>query len=385
MRIVQFVANLDTGGLERLVLDLARCHLSDGHQSFIYCLNRPGRMAVEAEELGIVVRCFAKPSGFHLPTLLRIRRQLRCDKPDVLHTHNHLVHHYGVIAGRLARIPVIVNTRHGVDRVIIAAPGRSELRTDSPDRTADWLFRATLPWVDSVVLISEATWRFYINHRGIPASKARVILNGARLDPFFSSPAHPGSDLMRIRFGTAARLVPEKDHFTMLRAFAVVAASLPAAELQIAGSGPTQNALKSYANDLNIGHRVKFLGEIVDIPRFLNGLDIFVLSSLTEGLPVGLLEAMAAGLPVVSTRAGGVQEVAIDGHSAFLVEPADSSGLAKAMLRMAREPRLAEFGDAGRKLVQNRFQIETTWKNYYELYLECGAESAIPLTSLAHQ
>src|SRR5437660_1570530 len=109
MRIVQFVANLDTGGLERLAVDLAGCHLSQGHESTIYCLNQPGRLADEAAELGVTVRWFAKPPGFHLPTLRKITQQLRCDRPNVLHTHNHLVHHYGVIAGRLAHVPVIVN------------------------------------------------------------------------------------------------------------------------------------------------------------------------------------------------------------------------------------------------------------------------------------
>jgi glycosyltransferase involved in cell wall biosynthesis len=385
MRTVQFVANLDTGGLERMVLDLARCQVSEGHQSIIYCLNRPGRMATEAEELGITVSCFAKPSGFHLPTLLSIKRQLCCDRPDVLHTHNHLVHHYGVIAGRLARVPVIVNTRHGVDRALIAGPDRSAIGTNSPDWKADLIFRATLPWVDRVVLISEATRNFYVNYRGIPARKTRVILNGARLDRFFSSPARPGSDPMRIRFGTAARMVPEKDHFTMLRAFGAVVPSLPAAELHLAGSGPTQPALQAFATKLNLADHVKFLGEVIDIPRFLSGLDVFVLSSLTEGLPVAVLEAMAAGLPIVSTRAGGVEEVAVDGYNAFLVEPADSDGLARAMLRMARDSRLAEFGSAGRKLVQDRFRIETTWHNYCELYRECGAGRALPLTSLAHR
>ena len=142
---------------------------------------------------------------------------------------------------------------------------------------------------------------------------------------------------------------------------------------------------QAYANDLGLGGRVNFLGEVTDIPRFLSGLDVFVLSSLTEGLPVALLEAMAAGLPIVSTRAGGVEEAAIDGCNAFLVEPADSDGLAQAMLRMARDARLAEFGNAGRELVRNRFRIETTWQNYYQLYLECGAERAIPRPSLAHR
>ena len=259
MRIVQFVNNLDIGGLERLVVDRARCQLAEGHQSTIYCLTHPGRFAAEAAEMGICIRSFEKPAGPHLSTVWKIARQLRRDRPDVLHTHNHLVHHYGVVAGRLAGVPVIVNTRHRAEYRIVNEPGGSRVTTEPADRKSDWIFRATLPWVGSVVLISEATRQFFVRYRGIPPAKARAILNGAHLERFLNAPAHPGSALPRVRFGIAARLVPEKDHFTLLRAFATVAAEIPGAELQIAGDGPLRDRLTDFAQELNLASRVTFL------------------------------------------------------------------------------------------------------------------------------
>jgi len=373
MRIVQFVNNLDLGGLERLVVDLARCQLAEGHQPIIYCLAHPGRLAAEAAGMGIGVRSFEKSAGPQLGTVWQIVKELRRDRPDVLHTHNHLVHHYGVVAGHLAGVPVIVNTRHRAEYRIVNEPGGSQVTIESPDKKSDWIFRATLPWVNSVVLISEATRKFFIEHRGVSEAKTCVILNGAHLERFLNTPAHPGSALPRIRFGIAARMVPEKDHFTLLRAFRIVVAELPGAELHIAGDGPLRDRIVERTKELNLSDRVTFLGALPHTAQFLSQLDVFVLSSLNEGLPLALLEAMAAGLPVVATRAGGVEEAAQDGRNAYLVAPGDHDELAHAMIRMANATDLEQMGVLSREIVQERFSIEGTWQQYHKLFLSLGA------------
>lgn len=373
MRIVQFVNNLDMGGLERLAIDLAECQLAEGHRPFIYCLTHPGRLAEEAAGKGIQVRAFEKGPGPHLKVVWKIANQLRDDRPDVLHTHNHLVHHYGVVAGRMAGVRVIVNTRHRGEQRLENTPEGSRIGTEPADRKSDLLFRATLPWTDSVVMISEATRQFFVKYRGLPAGKTRVILNGARLERFLAASAHPGSAYPHIRFGIAARLMPEKDHFALLRAFSAVVDEIPQAQLQIAGGGPMRSRLEERARELNIADSVAFLGPITDMPGFFSGLDIFVLSSLTEGLPISILEAMAAGLPIVSTRAGGVSEAVAEGRNAYLVDPADVQGLAAAMIRMARRQDLESVGSIGQQIVQQRFRIEDTWRRYHQLFLEHGA------------
>jgi glycosyltransferase involved in cell wall biosynthesis len=374
MRIVQFVNNLDMGGLERMVLDLAQCQVAEGHETAIYCLTHPGRLAAEAESSGIKVHSFGKAAGASPGTAWRIARQLRIDRPDVLHSHNHLVHHYGVAAGLLAGVPVLVNTRHGSERLMGSSQTGSFVTTDPVDRRSDLIYRATLPFVDCVVLISEATRRFYVQHRGVPASKARVILNGAHLEKFLLSPAHPGAASPRIRFGTAARLVPVKDHFTLLRAFASVVREIPHAELAIAGDGVLREELETFTRKLNLTDRVTYTGALPDTPKFLSELDIFVLSSLSEGMPISLLEAMAAGLPIVSTRAGGVDEVAIEGQNAFFAEPADVEGLAHAMIGMASRSDLAEMGAVGRERVKTGYRSEQSWAEYHKLFLSLGAK-----------
>lgn len=374
MRIVQLVNNLDMGGLERLAVDLAYCQLAEGHVPFIYCLTHPGRIAAEAAKRGVCVRSFEKPPGPHLSTVSKLRRQLRLDRPDVLHTHNHLVHHYGVIAGRLAGVPVIVNTRHRAEFRFVSGPEGSTTTTESPDRKSDLIFRSTLPWTGAVVMISEATRQFFVRYRGIPERKTRVILNGANLKEFVGVPAQPGSVLPLVRFGIAARMVAEKDHFTLIRAFKAVATEIPESELLIAGDGPLRHELVELTNKLKLEDRITFCGALPHIAQFLSRLDIFVLSSLNEGLPLVLLEAMAAGLPIVSTRAGGVGEAARDGQNAYLAEVGDSNDLATAMIRMARTPGLRQMGASGREIVQDHFQIEETWSEYRELFRSLGAK-----------
>jgi len=371
---VQFVNNLDMGGQEKLVVDLAMCQLAEGHQPTIYCLTHAGRLAPEAERLGICVRSFEKGVGPQLRTVFRIAKQLRLDRPDVLHTHNHLVHHYGVVAGKLAGIPVIVNTRHRAEHTIVDGLDGPKIVKGAPDKKSDLIFWATMPWVNSVVMISEATRQFFIEHRGIPAAKTRAILNGAHLETLHGVSAHPGLVLPRVRFGIAARMVAAKDHFTLLRAFATVVKEIPEAELQIAGDGPLRNRIEGLANDLELTKSVTFLGALPNTAQFLSQLDIFVLSSLSEGLPLALLEAMAAGLPVVATRAGGTGEAAIDGKNAYLADIGDPNGLAQAMIRMARNPDMKAMGVIGQEMVRNEFRIEQTWHKYHELFLALGAK-----------
>ena len=113
MRIVQLVEHLEMGGLERLVVDLAVAHKTAGHQPLIYCLHEPGMLAAEARAADIPVTAFHKRPGFSWRTLWDLTRQLRRDAPEVLHTHNPGVHHYGALAACLARVPAVANTRHG--------------------------------------------------------------------------------------------------------------------------------------------------------------------------------------------------------------------------------------------------------------------------------
>jgi glycosyltransferase involved in cell wall biosynthesis len=359
LRIVHLVASLEIGGLERLVVDLAREQRQSGHEVSICCLYRRGPFAEDAEAAGIPVTCFNKTDGIHPGVFLRLTRKLRQSLPDVVHTHNTLVHHYGALAAKLAGVSVVINTRHGLGLVDPQA---------NPQPKAERIFRATLPFTHAVSTVSDSTRQLLVDRCSIPQRKTTVILNGVATERFTKRRARPGSARPRIRFGTLGRLVAIKDQATLLRAFAIVARQLPQAELHIAGDGPELPSLRHLISEASLEARVTLTGAISDSAGFLSRLDIFVLSSLSEGLPVVILEAMASGLPIVSTRVGGTPEVAPEGLVAWYCPPASPVELAQIMLHVARNIDLGAVGEQACRIARQNFSIASTATRYEECY-----------------
>ncbi len=356
VRILQLVATLDIGGLERLAVDLARQHLKAGYETSICCMRHRGPLASAAEDHGIRVEAFDKRRGFSPGFTLRLARRLRARRIDVLHTHNALVHHYGALAARLAGVPVVVNTRHGFGGREWA--GRREK-----------LFRASLRWTDAVICVSEDLRRELVGRGGVPAAKARVIRNGVDLARFAALPAAPGSRRPAFRFGTVGRLVPEKDHDTLIRAFARARRQVPAAELHIMGEGPCAQDISALIGNLGLRNCVSLHGFSDAVPQFLSGLDVFVLSSASEGLPLAVLEAMAAGLPVVSTRLEGIEAVAPESLVALYAPPGNAAELASAMIAASRDSNLTLMSQAARETAAE-LGIGRTWREYETLFRE---------------
>lgn len=357
MRIVQLVETLQTGGLERIAVDLALSQKNAGHTPILYCMFAAGALSEEATKAGIPVFEFHKKPGFSVRMLLMLARQLRRDAPDVLQTHNPGVHHYGALAALIARVPVVVNTRHG--------------RSTSFGRVLpERYFRAVMPLTDRVVFVCEDSRRYLVEQRGLPAGKSSVIVNGIELEPFLKRPASPGSASPRIRFGAVGRMVPVKAHSILIDAFAQVARRLPQAELRIVGGGPLEADLRERASKAGLNGRIRVEGVNHEIADVLQDLDIFVLSSTSEGLPLVILEAMAAGLPIVSTRIGGVPEVAPEGTVSYLCTPGSADELAEAMYRAATNPNLSTMGRTARETAIAKFALAQMWRSYEATYVE---------------
>lgn len=320
------VENLDRGGLERMALDLAIGQKALGHALSIYCLHDRGTLADEAEAAGIPVTAFHKAPGFSIATIRQMRRAMKKDRIEVVQTHNPGIHHYGAIAGKLAGARFVLSTRH--------SPLNSKGRPYQ-----ERYFRWVLPWTDAVVCVCDHTRRQLLEPAALPPGKTSVIINGISLEPYRKLSAQPGAAWPRVRFGTVGRLVPAKAHSILLDAFAIVRAQLPGAELHLAGYGELEAPLREQAARRGFADDVFTLRRVsaAEAPAFYAALDVFVLSSVNEGLPLVVLEAMAAGLPIVSTRVGGVPEVAIEGEIAWLCQPGSAKVLAETMLAAVRD------------------------------------------------
>jgi glycosyltransferase involved in cell wall biosynthesis len=339
--------------MERLTVDLARQQKVEGHEPSIYCTSHPGQFASEARAANIPVYSFGKTPGLSLRLIRDLASRFRVDRPDVLHVHNALVLHYGIAAARLVRVPVVINTRHGGNM--------------NWDPHCERIWRHSVRWIDSLVFISEGVREFYVTRDRLSRRNTSVIYNGIDVDKFMSHPAHPNAALPAFRVGSVGRLVPAKDHVTLIRAFAIVSATIPTAELHILGDGPCRVEISLIAESLGIAKRVFLHGGSLDVPSFLSTLDLFVLSSIDEGLPISLMEAMAAGLPVVSTRLPGLTELAPESVIAGYCNPGQPESLAEQVLFAARRRNLPTLGESARRWAQ-KFGIRETWHHYQALF-----------------
>src|SRR5205823_4337247 len=147
-----------------------------------------------------------------------------------------------------------------------------------------------------------------------------------------------------------ANLRPQKNHESLLRAFAKLLPVVPEAWLVLVGDWERRPMLEALAGSLGIRDRVKFLGCRLDVPELYPVFDVYCLPSHYEGMPLTVLEAMSAGKPVVGTRVVGIQEVITDGQTGLLAAPNDPPALAQALLRVRRDaglgPRLADAARA---------------------------------------
>lgn len=308
-------------------------------------------------ELGVPyrrVRCGLDVS----PRMARdVIRAVRAERPDLVHTH--LVHAdiYGAIAARRLGTPV-VSTRHNDDRYLLG-----------PFRYVD---RAFARPAYRLIAISDAVRRF-LERAGHDPAKLVTIRYGldelpaARSEPTPEAAGVPSDAPLALAVG---RLIEQKDHATLLRAFSPVRSALPHARLAILGDGPLEAETRALIEELGLEDAVSLPGR-TDIRDWLDRANVFVHTSRWEGFGIVLLEAMLAGLPVVATRVSAVPEVVEDGKTGVLVEAGDVSGFATALEALLTDPeRAAALGEAGRTRSHEEFSVARMTERTVAVYEE---------------
>jgi glycosyltransferase involved in cell wall biosynthesis len=349
LRVVHTVLQLDTGGMEKLLVEFARHADRSRFDLHFVSLTTRGRVADEIEALGWPVTALREPAGLRPGMVLRMRRLFRSLGADVVHAHNSKPLIYCGPAARLARVPAVVYTRHGTRR--------------GARRGETLLYRLAVHTAHRAVCVSDDSARL-CRRDGVSAGRVRKIWNGIDTARFsFTGPAADGPAVM------VGRLSPEKNVETLLRAVPMIWEARPDFRLEIAGDGPCMADLRRLAEELRLGDRVTFLGDVRDVPALMARASLCVLPSLTEGISLVLLEAMARGLPVVATRVGGNPEVVADEETGVLVPPSEPDRLAAAILRVYGDPVLGRrMGEAGRRRVEAHFDVRQMVAGYESLY-----------------
>jgi sugar transferase (PEP-CTERM/EpsH1 system associated) len=353
--IAHVVTGLQIGGLERVAANLVRGFA--GNRLLMVCLETGGPLAEEVENVGAKVIVLGKSPGMCWQTIRRMAKLFRQEKVAIVHTHNPPPHFHGVLAARLAGVPVCVHTKHG--------------RNYPHLKRRVWLNRALSWFTDAIVPVSDNAGAVAREIEKVNPRKVRRIWNGVDTDLY--QPAVSGQrPAVRPRtIGTVARLSPEKDQPTMLQAFRQVVDQLPAARLVVIGDGPCLPALRDMTAKLNLSGHVEFLGARNDVAALLPGFTVFTLSSVTEGISMTVLEAMACGVPIVATDVGGNREIVQPPACGLIVPARDPQALAAAYLELLRDPaQCARMGAAGRQRVLEHFSLVSMVRQYRALYDE---------------
>jgi glycosyltransferase involved in cell wall biosynthesis len=167
-----------------------------------------------------------------------------------------------------------------------------------------------------------------------------------------------------------ARLVPQKGQTYLVEAAAQVVATRPDVRFALVGDGPLRGELMELAGKYGIADKIVFTGILADVPRVLAASDVFVLSSLWEGMPLSLLEAMAAGCPAVATDVGGVAEVLDHGAVGLMVPPSDPAALAQAIGECLDDPQRARRrASAAQAFAEQNYGMETMIRRWEKVYL----------------
>jgi glycosyltransferase involved in cell wall biosynthesis len=355
---------MDVGGLERNVLNQVREGRRLGQRVSVLCLERPGALARQVEELGGRLLCVEKRPGLRPATAFRVGAALRLLRPRVVHTHQITSLLYAGAAARSLGVPLVVHTEHGRE------PYARRLRTRLLGRLAG-RFAARF------YCLSQDMATDVLRHGIVQPRKVHVIGNGIDTARFWQ---HGGRGEARRWMGilpdcpvigTVGRLTPVKRQDVLLRAFARLRRHFPTAQLVLAGDGPLMGQLRGLAAALGLGECVRFLGYQAEPERFYPALDAFALTSDSEGIPQALLEAAAAGVPAIASRVGGVPEVVDGGRTGLLFEAGDEAGLLEGLRVLLGDRALAaRFAHAAREKVEESFDVRRMAEEYHRQFLE---------------
>lgn len=370
-RVMQLTVALRMGGAERLALDLVRTGRGrlDGCIAGMYL--EPGSLRAMVEREGAASEALRYEGRFRPFCAARLGRHLRSRGVSLLHAHAEYLLPVAFPAAVLARVPLVLSVHS--KKTVETMP---KLRL---------FMRAVLPFMRSIVCVSEPLRDYYVHTLGCRPERVRVIRNGVDASRF--TPEGPVADLPwkedgLFIFGNVARLHEAKDLASLLLAFDRVFKKHPESRLILVGEGDERAMLEALIRERALERSVWITGLREDIPPLLRSFDLFVLSSRHEGMPMALLEAMACGRPALSTDVGDIARLNgadAGGGRVVLVPPENTGALAEAMEALLENaPLRAALAERGRDHIRQEYGCESMAEKYYALYRELGVPIAAP-------
>jgi len=356
MHILHVVSGLIHGGMELSMARVISGLTSNRMRHSIACLKGELEIVDRLPEATEIYCFHARPNEPQLP--FRLARLVQKLRPNVIHARN-----WGawpdMALGRLFAWPFVpmILSFHGLGKAGYM-PWRRRMVSK------------ILVHMTHLLTVSKQSRDMLVEHWGWQKDRTEVIPNGVDTRRFYPRHSSRGD---RLIIGSVGNLLTVKNHALILKACARLVAEGVDLEIRIAGEGDQRELLTRLAQSLKLTERLDLPGLIEDVASFLNGLDIFVLSSDSEAHPNALNEAMACGVASISTRVGCVEDLLDGGQCGRIIEQGDTDGLETALRELASDESLRRnFAEAGLKHVRSHYSLDVMIDRYRELYLRAA-------------
>lgn len=363
-RILHLTHEMAIGGTQQVISQLVTNLDTERFDCEIGCIDgEVGALGESLQETGTGFHVFNRGSGFDLDLVKAVRKVLKDGQFDIVHCHQYTPFVYGIFASLFTGVKVVF-TEHG------------RFHPDS----YSWKRRLVNPVLgkltNSIVAISAATGRALAHYEWFSQNQIRVIYNG------MESAAEQGSavDAAHWRekfnipedvlvYGTIARFDPIKNIPMMIHAFKEVHDSNPETRLLLVGDGEDRHQLENVAREAGVADVVIFTGFQKETAKLMSLIDIYLLSSFSEGTSMTLLEAMSSGTCSIVTRVGGNVELIEHESNGIVVDSEDTAALASWMASLAADPaKRKALGEEATRVFNRQFSIATMIDGYSRLY-----------------
>lgn len=363
LTILHMIDTTGPGGAETVFIELATRLPADRYRAVVLIRGK-GWVYDELCRRGLQPILLDAKGSFNWRYLLQLRAIIKRERIDVIQSHLLGSNVYAALAGLLTRTPVVATFHGGVD-------------VGTQERFMRLKFGAINLGAKYVIAVSDNLRRDLLRRTPLSASRLRVIYNGIPSATFDQL----RRTTLRERFGWANDVIlvgslgnirPAKAYDILLKAAALLKERPGQAfRFVIAGQGKAglEESLLQLRAELGLEDTVKFLGYEDEPASFLANLDVFLLSSTSEGFSIATIQAMAAGLPVVVTRSGGPQEIVTHGETGWLVAPGRPDAISEALMMLAEHPKLADqIASKGRAHAKAKFDLQTMLEGYEACY-----------------
>ena len=361
-KILHLTFDMNIGGTEQVIYHLCNGLNADLFTCHIACLDGYiGPLGKKLQAENFAVTCFNRKAGLDFKLIKELRTYLKNHKIDIVHCHQYTPYIYGLFAATLLNIEVIF-TEHG------------RFYPDSYKWKRFLLNPILSLKTKAITSISKATKEALITFENFPKEKIQVIYNGLAFSPREQTSSTVKNSLgvkeSSLLFGTVARLDPIKNQTMMLEALSQLVKKGRECHLIIVGDGEMREELESLAQKLNLANNVTFTGFITEPQKYFQAIDVFLLTSFSEGTSMTILEAMANKKPCIVTDVGGNPELINNNISGLVIENDNTEELTAAMEKLISDKEMrVDFGNNAQEHFQKKFTNHAMCSQYSELYL----------------